>query len=194
MRPSDESDRLAKRLDRLTAERPADDRHLGLLAMLASTGLPVAVGLLVDGMVIRGTTCTQEQYVDGLTAAVLKMADVLFKDFPTVRDDLRPVFTDEIARDKALAEADDALLSKYLEHPPASIDDLASGDVKAFVRSRRQEAFFHLADAHLGTAGTDQTVVGLVRIRLSNVSAWWPLEEDRTANVTYGPPGEAITN
>jgi hypothetical protein len=155
-----------------------------------SSGIPFAVGLLVDGVVVRGAIAPPERLAAALDDGIEALTSEIWRDSPDQLEPLREVLAGVFAtvvrvqREK-LAEARTAL-EPY--DPHGSIDDFKPEDVDAFLRSERPALAVDLADAVVMVGGIAVNV-GVLRIEASHIAAWWPLQQEPDVYLNIVRPG-----
>lgn len=174
---------LSARLDRIAAfVRPADDSLLTFVAILGRLGPGVALGLLVDGVVITGAIGPERLFGNALWDATKDALDAMDLD-----EGSRAAFEaawQQVADLRAKAESEDEeLLQRY--GTDVRIDDVDPDDVYAVHRLRAADPTIELHGVQLhATPGGQPIHLDTMRVRVSSVSAWWPLKA-QGLQVTY---------
>lgn len=182
--PSD--DAVIKRLDRAWVARTQRDGTFELLAVL-SKGLPVAIGLLVNGRVIRGVIAPDSVLTAAATKAVERPLEAFGSEWD---DDLRDAYAESFARRAEQADLqrkeDCAVVDRYAESDtPPGVDNIEKGDITAFYREALEPATVVINQASLET-GDSWTHVDVLTVRRDAISAWWFLDSEQGEPVSYG--------
>jgi hypothetical protein len=179
---------LVKRLDRahFSRRRPSHDEMFQALTILGEIGIPVAVGLIVDGVRMTGALGRPEAFaavVADAAGTVLGVTNWSAEDIENVTKR----FTEQVeARRSALADAR-LVASRY--QPGVGIDDIEAADVRDYYFALNEESTIALYQVQIFHEGYGApTEVEYARVRTASISAWWPLEAQVGSSVTYGPP------
>ena len=184
---------VARRIDRLAMAGESEDRQLGIVAHLSSNGMPFGIGVLVDGAVIRGQAGPASQFVQVLQESFNRMTTALFAEQADLGEATSAVFTGDLELSRSWEGSDEEVFTRYPDDPPPKLDELAVEDVLPYLRALAFPRFLHLEHARVAQPSGQEVVVGSMRVRMSRISAWWPLEADESTTVTYGdanPPAE----
>jgi len=174
---------LSARLDRIAAfVRPADDSLLTFVTVLGRLGPGVGLGLLVDGVVITGAIGPERLFGDALWDATKDALDAMNLD-----DGSRAAFDAawrKVVELRAEAEFEDEELMQRYESG-VRIDDVDPDDVYAVHRLRAADPTIELHGVQLyATPGGEPAHLDAMRVRVSSISAWWPLKA-QGVRVTY---------
>lgn len=173
---------VIRRLDRIAAwVRPDDDRLLTFLGIAGRGGLGVAVGMIVDGVMLFGAIGPQRGTEEALWDATRDA--IQESDTPKdVREVLEASWQLMLERDQTRLADEDRLMDRY--EPGVEIDDIDINDVYSLHRMIGTDVLdLHDVQMHMG-AGWDPIEISAMRVRLSSVSAWWPLKS-QGVNVHY---------
>ncbi|GAB3354378.1 hypothetical protein [Modestobacter lapidis] len=181
-------DPVSKRLDRAWFSGGDTDRVFNLLAVVSS-GLPVAVGLLVDGRVIRGVLSDPDALTDAATTALQRPLDTFAVEW---EDDVRTTFGETFKRHaeqrKTQAAEDREVVNRYFEAPtPPSVDAIADTDLAPFYRELTEPSTVVMRQVQL-VLDESTADIDVLSVRRSAISAWWFLDSEDGARVNYGPP------
>ena len=172
----------AHRLGRVAVDR--SDLLLDALRFIAvgseGAGLGVPVTLLVDGVLIRGTTASEleaARRLDRAIAAMIQPTDVT--DESTV--ELANLFAEDGPFEGIVQHREDRLRESL-----AFVDDLAGSSDPAFdlttipqhvavdyAQARKTATALMLTDAHIYVANGWQ-LIGDLRVVIDHIGAWWP--------------------
>jgi hypothetical protein len=174
---------LSARLDRIAAfVRPADDSLLTFVSILGRSGPSVGLGLLVDGVLVTGAIGPERLFDEALWDATQDALDALHLD-----DEARDAFEGawrkvNDLRSEADAE-DEELMQRY--EASARVDDVEPEDVYALSRLRIADPTVELHGVQLhAVPGGVPVSLDVMRVRVSSISAWWPLKA-QGVKVTY---------
>lgn len=182
--PTDRDDRLYRRIAKsaVFSAGPHDDQ-LGLLVTIGELGHPIGVRLLVDGILIAGAVSPVGRLADHLQDEARRSVGALDDPEP-MAEALVSAFQSEAERVAQARAEHDELMEKYREDDgPLDIDEISIDDVDRFFRMVRGRDTFDLQDATVLMPGHDPMAVDTMRIRLSAVSAWWPLNAEGASTV-----------
>jgi hypothetical protein len=179
-------DRVSKRLDRAWFGAGDTDHVLNLLAVVSS-GLPVAVGLLVDGRVIRGVLSDPDALTDAATAALQRPLDAFADDWDDeVKSAFAETFTRHAEQRRTQRAEDREVVERYFDAPAApSVDAIDDDDLAPFYRgvSEPSTVVMRQVQLDLDKATAD---IDVLSVRRSAISAWWFLENEQGPQVNYG--------
>ncbi|MBO9532856.1 MAG: hypothetical protein J7513_07785 [Solirubrobacteraceae bacterium] len=172
--------------------RTQPDPYLSDLVELAHHGTELAVGLLVNGMVIIGRLNRQE----AIAAALSSMRRVLIDSSPKPDDQtdeqweqVREQFSnapllysqDRAEQEAAVYEA----IGEYVVDGSVDVNDLPE-DLARQVREVSARPHLTLTDARIAAPGQQgMTSLPVIRVAAAQVSAWWFAmpEADGTSNI-----------
>jgi|SRR5665647_1854403 len=188
---------IERRLDREHAGRLSDGL-LSVLAMLGNNGMPVGVGLIVDGIAVRGFPTSPETFSAALDKALLRIVDIVGSNWdPEVKKSLADPFSQLIARRRTNEAAARAVVERVMAERPEgdapSIDEIELDDIEDFYRATEAPRLIELQNAKFFSAG-DWVEVGSMRVDVSHIAAWWPMDEEAGAEVNYVDNSEVTTD
>lgn len=186
---------IIRRLDRADA-RYRSDGLLDVVLVTAHVGFPFPVGMIVDGVVVRGVL-TQEGVLAAKADSAMARATEGLSDLriPDDRRAMSEVYKDRVAALELRREKDRAIAERYLgnvEDPNEDfvLDDVAVEDSEAFSRDTSMRKTIALKQAHVETS-RGLIEVGAIEVVVSHIGAWWPLEEESGASITYVSPADS---
>jgi hypothetical protein len=158
-------------------------------------GLPIGLGVVVDGVIFRGAPGPDEKFAEYFDQSVEQSATAFwrFEDSGGLLDDVRRMVRERSASGGTAATADQQTVDGIRERTgDGTVDwnEASDDEFAAFVRKTVPPVAFSLNDAQMFVAGVWSNV-GSVRIRTASVSAWWPLAGESGVSLTYGPPAAA---
>jgi hypothetical protein len=185
---------ITRRMEREFALRSGDGL-LGMLAGLGRSGLPIGVGMIVDGIVLRGGVTGSSVFAEALDSALSRIVDVIGTSWDSeVRNTIEGAFGRKIEqrdRNEGIARE---VAERYFEHSDSeegpNIDDIDVTDVVKVYSAVNTPSVIELTEAKLLIAGVWVEVKAL-RVELDHIGAWWPLDAEAGANVTYIDQGQA---
>lgn len=190
MSEGDETSRITRRLDRQFLADQSDAYLLGL-ALLAdgSPGLPLAVGMLLDGVVVHGVIVSVERFAEQIDAALL---DMLERSVGV--DDARDLdWSPFVGLAKHIRQEMEEATELRATYPPdATIDDFADEHAPEILKAMPNDTYVQLTDAHVFSATPRR--VGAMRVRTDRIAAWWPLTAEEGVVIDYvteAPSSEA---
>jgi len=182
---ADDVSRVTRRLDRqyLAASY---DAFLELIGSLGAEGtLPFAVGMLVDGTVVRGVVQSTHVFADHLDAALAELlSHRVPADDSATRDAVHEMFRDLAHRTDDRRKAAREVAEQYVG-PEFSLDDIPEADVRSVLDALRPNAFVVVANAQIVVPPSFHRV-GAMRVRVDRISAWWPLSSEQDVRINYG--------
>lgn len=173
--------------------RSQPDPFLSELVELGQHGTELAVGLLVNGMVMLGRLSRDEALAESLSTLRRRLIDASPKpdghsdeQWEQVRESFAAAPLQYLA-DRAQLEQDvlEDLQSRADEEGAVAIDSLPE-DLARQVRELGTRAHLTLTDARVAAPGQDgMTAVPVLRVAVAHVTAWWFAvpEADGTANI-----------
>ena len=179
-------DPVSKRLDRSWAQQAKSDPVFNLLAVL-SRALPVAIGLIVDGRVVRGVVAPDSAFVEAATAAVRRPLEAFAGEWDA---DLRAVYAESFQR-QAEGKADRhkkdrEMADQYMEQATQpSIDNIKGSDVGPFYRELLGSSTVVLSQVRLDSAHAPVSIATM-SVRRDAISAWWFLDDEDGSEINYG--------
>lgn len=179
-----------KRLDRAWADARRTDKVFNLLAVL-SRGLPVAVGLIVDGKVIRGVISPDEALIEAATAAVLRPLEAFAPDWdPDLRAAYADAFTRQAEGDAEQRAKDREMANRYMDQATRPvIDEIKADGVSAFYRELIGPPTVVIGQARMEGEGGPVSIE-VMSVRRDAISAWWFLDSEDGPLVNYGPSSD----
>lgn len=180
---SHEIDAISRRVDRLAANHVIDGL-LDLAMTLARGGLPFPIGIVVSGVVVRGALSASTKTAQEVDAALLQVIDSMFVDSEELRAVTAGAFlklAESIGENIKRARE---LLAAYPED--ATIDDLSDEDFQGTL-GLGVNAVIDLVDAKVLVSG-QWIEVGVMRISIDQVGAWWPLASEEGTNIVFKTP------
>jgi hypothetical protein len=179
---------IEKRFDRDWYSR-TDDERLNLLALLGASGLPVAIGIIVDGHIVRGAIGNDRAFVTAADEAIDRAARSLYPDWPekTFETVVGALGRQEESLRERRAEAQ-ATLERYHEGKggPISVDDVDLPDVPNVSRAASKAATLTFTQATIQAPGQPVVAVATMQVRRTAITAWWFLDEEEGTQVNYG--------
>jgi hypothetical protein len=183
-------DRISKRLDRAWFAGADNDSVFNLLAVVSS-GVPIAIGLLVDGRVIRGVLTHPDVLTDAATAAVRRPLDAFGADWEAdVRESMAEAFVRQAEQRKARSAKDREVADKYLGSESLTIDDIDDADIAAFYHEVGSDPSTVIVRQAQMVVGESSATIDVMSVKRSSISAWWFLDSEDIPPVTYGPTPE----
>ena len=184
---AEQLERVVKRLDRANVRlRPPPGGVFRTLERIGATGLPVGIGMLVDGALIAGAV----QAPVGFGNAVADAANTAMEGFgwrEELRSEITAAFRELEPGFAELQEEAEELADRYPDD--ANIDDIDGPDVFDFYRALMDRATVDLADVRMTLPGRDEAVsLSAMRVQVAHIAAWWPLEAQDGTNVNYVAP------
>lgn len=178
-------DAIVRRLDREHYRRGREERLFSLAAGAGRAGLPVAIGLIVDGVTMRGVLTTQATMASFLDKTFRASVTNLFPDSQEHYEDLYTMYSDAAERNSKRIDEDRSIVEPYLDDDgPADFDDIAADDVPGYVRALAPPNAVYLRQVQI-YAGDSWVSVDTVEITTRQIAAWWPLEGEENTTVNY---------
>ena len=181
-------DGVNKRLDRSWYARDETDSVLDLLAVV-SKGLPVAVGMLIDGRVIRGVLTDADVMTEAATTAIKRPLQAFGADWEEEsKKSIAEAFTRQAKQRTEQAAKDRAVADKYFDTMDSfGIDDIQADDLPSFYAAVSAPATVTVRQATIELGVTVATVDAL-SVQRKAISAWWFLDSEDGPLVNYVPP------
>lgn len=179
-------ERVSKRLDRAWATQWNRDHIFELLAVV-SQGVPVGIGLLVDGRVIRGVVTPEAQLFEAATAAVARPLQAFGSAWA---EELQRTYLESFTRlaeqEERRRNEDRDMTQRYMDEAvrPA-IDGMAEEDVIPFYRQLVGAPSLTVGQARIDVDGTT-VLVDVMSVRRESISAWWFLDSEEGSPIHYG--------
>lgn len=183
---AEQLERIVKRLDRanvrLTAPR---DDLLAMLTRLGETGLPIGIGMLVDGAVIAGAVQPPSVLGNALSDAAVE-AMVAFGWSDEATDEIAATIRELEPR---IAEVQDDAAKVAEKYPvEANVDTVEGADIFDFYRAFVDSGTVDLQNAVMTLPGHAEPIqLKSLRVNIAHIAAWWPLSAQDGATVTYSP-------
>jgi len=177
---------IIKRLDREWSARRSDAR-LELLVTMGEAGLPVALGLLVDGTIIRGTIGHPRRFADAGSRAIERAVEAFYAswDPDTKRTAVEALRQNEDSSDERRRRQRE-ILDRYFEtNEDFSIDDVALKDIADVTQAIVPGANLTFEQATLQQPGQSPIHVGTMQVARSAIGSWWMLDEEEGARANY---------
>jgi len=181
---------ISRRLDR-DFVRHGQDSLLDMCASLGRTGLPIAVGIIVDGVIVRGAMTAPRTFAFAADEALLRAINAFGSKWDaemrgTVEGVFSKIVEEHDEREKAARKvADRYLAARDSDDKPLNIDDIELDDVKDVFRALAEPSVIQLAEAKLFATTGQWIEIGTMRVEVHHIAAWWPLDEESGAQVNY---------
>jgi hypothetical protein len=179
---------VARRLDRAFAEQ-RKDTLLSMVAGYGDSGLPIAVGMIVDGLVVRGFFAPATSFAAELDRSVSSLTDSMGPEMVEVKSLLDGAFERLVKERQDDEKAARDVVDKYLsddqsDRQPVRIDDIEGDDFADYVLAIWSTTTLQLRQAKAFLGG-EWVEIDTMRVSLSHVGAWWPLEAEQGQEVRY---------
>ena len=180
---------VAKRLDREWHSKSLDSR-LDLIAALGEAGLPVALGLLVNGTIIRGVVGPISPAAGSIASAVDRAVEELFPNWPP---EVSAAATEALRNQEQRLESrrveDQEVFDRYFDQFEGDfgVDDVALEDIPHVTRATRSHSTISVQQASIDPPNGSPVRVNYLQLSLQAVDAWWVLDDEEGANVNYSP-------
>jgi hypothetical protein len=176
------------------------DPFLADLLDLATHGTEIAVGLLVNGMIVLGRLDRSETMAAALSTMRRRLIDRSPKpegqseeQWEAVREGFAEAPNQYIAGLSQATEQTLAELGEYAVEGQVDLDSLPAGLARR-VREVGVKAHITLSDARVAAAGQDgMTALPVMRVAVQSVTGWWFAmpEEDGTSNIELWGAGRS---
>ena len=141
------------------------DGLLSRLVAFAESGFGLPVGLLTGGTIVRGALGSSESFAKSVDRAA---------------EPLLVEWTDGSPAKEFLSALGSRLLAIDERHLPTQGDGVTESEQSV----DSPVEFVYINSAVVVTGGVE-TRVGAIRVRLDAIDAWWALESDSNANLSY---------
>jgi hypothetical protein len=167
----------------IIAERSRGDAYLHDLVTTAEEGIPAAVGLLLNGMVIYGALAAPQRiaeevdtHYDWMTRGLQERSDEQAEGWAKAREKLSGVRARYAEEDeKEREEHYDRLTEAYGD--PGDFDPLTGpADVARDALRHALRATLTLENATIAT-GQGRIEVPVLRVQIPQIAAWWLMRE-----------------
>ncbi|WP_147252404.1 hypothetical protein [Blastococcus sp. TF02A-30] len=161
------------------------------MATLGSSGIPVAVGVLVNGSIIRGVIGPDSQFTESASAAVERAVGAFFPNWPA---ETSSTATQALQRqDERRAERraqDREVFDRYYDESDGdfSIDDVRLADVPRVTKAAASASRLAFQQASLTPPGGTPIALENLIVEVDSIDAWWVLDDEEGAAVNYGSP------
>lgn len=185
---------MIRRLDRLYASRQ-EDSLLSLMATLSRSGVPIALGLLVDGVLVRGSVTTKGKFASALDESVQDVIELFFSEWDEEsRNKIGHAFTSAVEVTDNIEDQARQVAEKYFsqegEVKPLDIDSMEIKDVVDVYSAGSNIQTFEISEAKI-FVGNEWIEIGVMRVEYSHVGAWWPLRQETNVEIHYHPSADA---
>jgi len=171
---------ISRRIDLLRlGQRP--DPYLAFLITLGEGGARLPIGLVVGHTMVRGAIATDIRFAEALDGAMAVMAQASGGTLDS-SGSLDRAFVRSAQQTEERRKAGFELLEGL--GTGLSIDDIAPDNFRSALEVLVPVRSFTLADAQVlvSQAWVD---IGVMRISIDHVAAWWPLEEQAKVKIDY---------
>jgi len=170
-----EIDRIVRRQNRsYAATVPPSDQLLHLVAILGHGGGGLAIGMIVDGMIVTGAVGAPQAFAAALRDAVAESLGPAFDDDPESTEMLLSAYEKSNEVEAERFASDRTTAEQYFD--VNSIDEIPADDTIPYFAARRDRAFIELWNVSIRSGGAEPIEVTHARFRVDNISAWWPLK------------------
>lgn len=175
---------IVKRLDRSFAQSMRTrDALFDMVARVGRAQVPMAIGMLIDGTIIRGAIVPTAQFGDRADAGFARALQAI----GTADETLQPLASSFSKLIQALDEQrkrGEEVVQEAADNQWNTFDDIPLDKVIDLVLARQARDFIELSDVSL-EARTGIVKLGAMRVSVDHVAAWWPLDSETNATVTY---------
>jgi hypothetical protein len=177
---------ILKRLDREWFARRSDAR-LELLVTMGEAGLPVALGLLVNGAIIRGTVGHPRRFAEAGSRAIERAMEAFYATWDTgaKRTAIEALRRNEDSRDERRQRQQQVVDHYYEANASFNVDDVALEDIADVTQAIVPGANLTFEQATLQQPGQPLIHVGTMQVSREAIDSWWMLDEEEGAQPNY---------
>jgi hypothetical protein len=190
MTTDDGAIRIARRLDRDYASKRSVDAMLEMVVTLGRSGLPIALGMIVDGFLIHGAVIAPQVFASAITKATSRASEAFGSEWdPEILSTVDSIFTKLVDVQKKNERVAREVAAKYMREDDAEetlpkIDDIELGDVGRYFYALSSPPVIELGAVRLFSAG-QWIEIGSMTVEAAHIAAWWPMDEETGAEVNY---------